>query len=464
MMRPVARTGLRSGITLTEILISIMIMGIGLVSVASLFPIGMMRIREAVNDSRSTLTAGSALGDIHTRNLLDAQSFRRTWYPARAIPPFIANLYGRDPGPLAWDYDTQFDNEDAVLALPNNPGLPFAYDPLFWSTLHFNSANDATPMRPDTQQARFGSGIGLIRNDPDDGQDSSAYGLQRLTNFVPHRATLPGNSPGNIWLGLPFTYSLSNNEPAGAEVAGDIFSSLDDPVVQADGPLSSPEEGIGSPLVPQNFNFVPNNPNSFESLRDYRFTWMLTGRAVSARDTSTFVGEIVLFHNRPIGLDPQTVPGVGTVNVPTGERVVEAVWGHTGSVNGLTGNPGYSNGDDRLVLLRWPTSSNDPNVPVGSWIADVTYAPTQTLTRDRYGNTLYPGQRIHWYRVVQRSTPEPDPAIGGHRRMTVRIDRPVQAKTLLRVDGNDQVVPVHNETALINNYVINVFPQVFYSR
>ena len=34
----------RAGITLTEILISIMILGIGLVSLATLFPIGLMRL------------------------------------------------------------------------------------------------------------------------------------------------------------------------------------------------------------------------------------------------------------------------------------------------------------------------------------------------------------------------------------------------------------------------------------
>jgi Tfp pilus assembly protein PilV len=37
----------RSGITLTEILISILIMGVGLISLATLFPIGLLRLRDA---------------------------------------------------------------------------------------------------------------------------------------------------------------------------------------------------------------------------------------------------------------------------------------------------------------------------------------------------------------------------------------------------------------------------------
>ena len=37
----------RRGITLTEILIAIMILGVGLVSLATLFPIGLLRLRDA---------------------------------------------------------------------------------------------------------------------------------------------------------------------------------------------------------------------------------------------------------------------------------------------------------------------------------------------------------------------------------------------------------------------------------
>ena len=47
------RAGLRRGITLTEILISILIMGVGLVSLATLFPIGLLRLREAQRQTRS---------------------------------------------------------------------------------------------------------------------------------------------------------------------------------------------------------------------------------------------------------------------------------------------------------------------------------------------------------------------------------------------------------------------------
>src|SRR3954462_3719783 len=65
----------RRGITLTEILISIMIMGVGMVSLATLFPLGLLRIREANRMTRSEILADSAMADLGSRDLLNKQSF-----------------------------------------------------------------------------------------------------------------------------------------------------------------------------------------------------------------------------------------------------------------------------------------------------------------------------------------------------------------------------------------------------
>src|SRR5262245_45996828 len=71
----VARGHRRSGITLTEILIAIMILGIGMVSLATLFPIGLLRLREATRSSRSAFLTESAAADTLTRGLFNNQSF-----------------------------------------------------------------------------------------------------------------------------------------------------------------------------------------------------------------------------------------------------------------------------------------------------------------------------------------------------------------------------------------------------
>ena len=53
--RPATRT--RAGITLVEILISILILGVGLVSLATLFPLGLLRLHQASRLTRSTAHA-----------------------------------------------------------------------------------------------------------------------------------------------------------------------------------------------------------------------------------------------------------------------------------------------------------------------------------------------------------------------------------------------------------------------
>ena len=63
------------GITLVEILIAIMILGIGLISLATLFPIGLLRLREAQRQIRSSYLSESAIADVAARGLFNANSF-----------------------------------------------------------------------------------------------------------------------------------------------------------------------------------------------------------------------------------------------------------------------------------------------------------------------------------------------------------------------------------------------------
>jgi type II secretory pathway pseudopilin PulG len=454
----------RAGITMTEILISILIMGVGLTSVATLFPLGILRLREATRDSRSTLLAQSVIAESQARDLLSGQTFTHAnlpWYAAwrlagngvANVSPLYKDLNGlngsaeaADPGvplPLA-NY--------ASGVVPPGPGLPFAYDPLFWANLHYNTAGDPAPQTPLGLEARFGSGLGFLRDDPD-GDRPSACGLQRLTNFRFYDSTV-------LW---PLTYSLPTTPAAAlpmAEVAGDVFTSLDDVLFQPEGEDGNANQG-SSPLVPFNYNTA----GGFSYDREYAFSWMLTGRQVAWGDSAAVEADIVVFHNRPLGLTQAFAPAAGTqVTVPEGDRVVEAVWGHTGAGSAVNG-AGYSTSDDYTVLLRWPTASNDLRLKAGNWIADVTYERTIAGNTSRYGPAvaLYPGQRCHWYRIAQVSQIEPDPAIADHRRMIVRVETPLKAKTRLQLSGT-QVVPVHVEAALLNGYIVNVFPTVLHSR
>ncbi len=79
----------RAGITLVEILISIMILGIGLVSLATLFPIGLLRLRDAQRSSRSAFLAESAQSDMAARALLVKSTFLdpafSPWYTSQTL-------------------------------------------------------------------------------------------------------------------------------------------------------------------------------------------------------------------------------------------------------------------------------------------------------------------------------------------------------------------------------------------
>ena len=102
-----SRARRRSGITLTEILIAILILAVGLASLATLFPLGLLRLRDAANYSRSAYLAQSAAADLSSRSLLLSNSFGTgtPWYGGGAAPlaslfynPFIQDTpsYGAD--------------------------------------------------------------------------------------------------------------------------------------------------------------------------------------------------------------------------------------------------------------------------------------------------------------------------------------------------------------------------------
>lgn len=447
----------RAGITLTEILISLLIMAIGLISLATLFPLGLLRIRDANRNSRSTLLGKSGYGDMGVRNLLDKRSFYISWYNAASFPAYF-DPFTQDP---LWT-NIGYGLRDQLLSAnppfppyppPVGPGLPICYDPLWRAKAQPNPQmtgfNQGIGTYPNaTYEARFGSGVGFVRpTDPTDGGYPSVYGLQRISNFVPW-------TPANAY--WPFVYA-SNAVPGAPDVAGATFASPDDIVWQTEGvkPLNVLPfaTGVGNPVVPDLFT-----ANGLAS--DWKYTWFFTGFQADVNDPSpdVFVGNIVVCENRQLAYDVAVSPFGGGVSVAGGETVVEAVFG---AGNFLQTGTFYAVGGDNTILLRWPASMKDPDVRSGGWIADVTYERNAATALSRFANTTYPAQRCYWYRVVKHSDPAIDPTPNlpvPYRFMTVIIDSPVQAKT-----GAINGVPQIN-AALIMPSVINVFPKIIYVR
>ncbi len=439
--------GQRSGITLTEILIAILIMGVGLVSLATLFPIGLVRLHEANRMTRATLLAESAMADMNARDLLNKNSF---------LSP-LTNPFTQAFTPDPWRYDTpaagqSYMSGGTILGAYATwgPGLPVAYDPL-WRASVPNGNYTTNPnfggygyyYGLDASEARFGSGLGFIR--PDSGATTlpSAHGLQRLTNFNPYFTPPAAPANGNYVL-----------FPLGT--VANIFVSPEDIVFQNKVNAAGQETQAVSTIVPD-LSLGATGPTN-----EWRYTWMFTGQQADD-DGTIFEGDLVIFENRPFSMDPvNNAPYASQMAVAAqaaGETVVEGIFGFSPYVSN-----GYAVGANRTVLLRWPNTMPDPDVRVASWIADVTYERNAVVTNTRF-NGPYPGQRCNWYQVVKKSTAADETTgaglgVSGFRAMTVWVGSDLKAKTQLAVGG----VPFHPNAALVCPYVIYTFPKTIYTR
>ena len=405
----------RSGITLTEILISILIMGVGMISLATLFPLGLVRIRAAQRSVRSTNLTQSALGDAGAANLLDPTSFypyRSPWYATgnltypivdpwlqETILPNVSSLYSTGNGFVlnhiipagayrGWGFDGlphDYPSHPSQPYIPG-PGLTVCYDPLWWSIYGVRPNGAGVP------EARFANGIGFVRAYLN-GELASAHGLQRITNIDPLNPSL----------------TAAQNALVQGQVAR-LFGSIDDVVFQTEG-ATNRGPGFGSGVVPD-LSIAGGFPSY-----DLTFSWLFTGRRADVGTPTVFEGDIVVFQNRPFGFDtvPSPLDATKTATMATGETVVEAIFGYSNtplypSVRTASGvqtpqPTGYPTGDSNLVLLRWPTTLPDPEVKVGSWIADVTYEnssvrsdgdPTDTppYSTGRFSRQLPPGNTL----------------------------------------------------------------------
>ncbi len=433
------RTRTRAGITLTEILISIMIMGVGLLSLATLFPLGLIRIREANRSSRSALLTQSAGGELAARGLLYKPAFTMSWY---GVQDFVPTTGARPQArSIAFDpfvYDPTNPLDPTVLGGVNRglgTGLPIAYDPLWWQIV--GRANGGQ-VRPTTVPARFGYGQGFVRDDPNGGAPS-AYGLQRLTNFLT---------------------TMGSDEPVAS-----VFASADDLVLLTDGSIQAADPAMpwttetGSPIMPQ---LTPSGVtgSAGSPLVDLSYSWLFTGQQTDVTNGRVFSGDIVVCQNRPFALDTVTDPIKGsTLQLAAGETVVEAAFAFGPPPLGAT--VGYSN-NTNTVLLRWPANMPDPDVRIGAWIADITYEQLQMVNDARFGGaSSYPGQRCYWYRIANRTDAGPSLSFSGdsgpYRQMTITLAGSVRARTLMSNSGVLQPATVN--AALIMPSVVNVFPR-----
>ena len=408
----------RRGLTLTEILISILIMGIGLLSLATLFPLGLLRLREANRATRSTLLAETASSDLVATGVAFKPFYIRLYsiFYGFVFDPFLSEMAWLDQNgnPITKDFDR------------SSGGWPVVIDPLWiyeveQKMMTSNRQNQVPFVRFDLPgtpaESRFGLGLGWLSN------PSNAYGLRRLS---------------------PYMWGIFNPEIERR------YSSIDDLIYQSEGD-AGPTAGQGSPLVPV---MVSNSAGVPSSLNDLSYTWFFTGKVSDLSNSLTFDGDVVVCHNRPFEFDATNLPN-RTQSV-AGEMTVQAIWGYGPPVTYLPG-VAYS-ANNTTVLLRWPATQPDPGIIVGSWICDTTYSNDPFYIS---AQSKYPGQRCYWYRVTRRSDVRFDGGTG-FNEVTVTIDRPLRAQTPLQPAAQGSApTPLGIEPAVIMPSVVNVIPKVF---
>lgn len=469
MTRGAART--RSGITLIEILISILIMGVGVISIATLFPLGLIRLRNAQRLTRGAYLVESATADLGARNLLSQFSFFRNplvspWYQT-ATSGFYNPLYvdtsaaGADwgGGPAANTTPppnfvlppgaNRFDPNSGNLV---GAGLPVAYDPL-WRCV---TGVYTDPTSTAGFEARFGAGTAFVR--PESGTvPAHAHGLQRITNFQ------ASNTGAAIAMQTASAQQVQQNTLAVLST----FVSPEDVVVQ-DIKGQYPDPNTAGNLTVNPSPIVPDMSTG-GPVSDWRYSWFFTGQQTDPSSTDVD-GEIVICENRPFGVDT-----IGGANQVSGETVVEAIWNNSSSPGQMlpgSTTQGYGSlSGSRSVFLRWSNAVPDPDVRVGGWIADVTYERVDATARSHFGvspstgaiNGLYPAQRCYWYQIAKRTAPADD-ATAGFRSMSVWTTTPLRAMTLMTFNNAAAATPAHREAALIMPSVINVYPRTVYTR
>jgi hypothetical protein len=391
----------RRGISLVEILIGIMVLGIGVISLATIFPIGLLKMRRSVNEVRGTVVARSALSETRVRNLL--------------APPIGPDARFFTGYPLPWTQPKAGTYSVSAFRPLVGEGLPVIIDPLWMISNASDLGNvPLANVPPRAEIDRFGLVDFATAGTPD-----FAYGQGLL------RAR--GGPTGG-------TFPL--------ELASLIFSSPDD-LAYGDNegrvlPLQS-ATAAGPPYLSPT-NGTPFAPGTLGLSRERRYTWMIVARKVSARQVfdpgvDGVIGDAVPLPSlstagsddlaENYGPDPGADLIRGTADdpakpgrnmltglpeaAPVGPFDVTIIVFYTrdfGTRESVYANPTanpaliFTKNSDIATLVQRPNVPF-PNIPLNSYVMDTTFGPLPTAPVGTPDTWLRGG---HVYRVISRTT------------------------------------------------------------
>jgi prepilin-type N-terminal cleavage/methylation domain-containing protein len=381
----------RRGLSLIEILIGIMILGIGVISLATLFPLGLLKMKRAVNDTRGVGLARDAVGQVHIRNLMSLR-MRNAAMPWLPFAPGGPGYLTADP---RWPAGT---------ALTLGAGLPVLVDPVGLA---------ARPILPDT----FGrdplttapNADGLVRVTLGDPGPDGVMGTADDVVADPGADASIGTADDVALYG----FAIPPAAPL-AWAADAAFSSSDDLIYGPDyatrwTPLQFARPGgpvvIGGQVSLLNpYNGAPYAPGTLS--RERRYSWMFLARKVSASQLEgPYAVSAIVFYNRD--LIAGEIPFANPLGYPADgldPAIPDAVFKEA----------------SRLAYVSPRAGEVLPQIPIGSFVVDVTYDATKGDD-----TTLAPPQPAphagYVYRVVGRERNPANPT-----QLILTLDQPAR--------------------------------------
>jgi hypothetical protein len=199
----------RAGVTLVEVLVAIFVMGIGLIALLTLFPIGMLRMARAIHDERSGQSAQTASANAVIHSLgadADVVTVPGDPFNAGALNPDVfANPMPRDPttgAAVLWNAD------------PFSASYPIFVDPIGYYNVAGVSQHwvgGFTPTVNGLPRTATSHQGGLRRRPAEFVRRTAATAAQRNLNIF---------QAFTLWDDMVFEYDTAAGWPGGPKVVG----------------------------------------------------------------------------------------------------------------------------------------------------------------------------------------------------------------------------------------------------
>jgi hypothetical protein len=343
------QVGVRSGLSLTEVLIAMFVMAIGMISLLVLFPVGIINTKWALQDNRVAMAANNAnaLCESPQIDTLSANNYSLRTDPvcrtalqspaARINPaqrPFYDTVLGQ------WKFGT------------TGPGQPVQgrFPSIFVDPVGATQWSPAPALVP--AGTRLGYSIAFdspLRVGP------LNVGIMRPTLGIPLNLPIPtGTLPVMVQsLGIPRVYPSNLNAlPGVAQLQARRMCVMTDDAVFEELGRTRRFNPAANQAVEPNIPFVQ---------REYRYSWAYMFRFPQATDPSVVEMSVVVFAGRPMNR------GNGVVSPPNEKMFL----GHPTIVNGINRQHRTFIQGSHEVVIRVP-NGQPSGIRRGDWVLDNT--------------------------------------------------------------------------------------------